>query len=314
MELKNGLTVSYNSGRVIKVGDDGYHENFGFQWNLFNKLQLDSYNGSTESFDRLLDQSDLNPDEFKNKIILEVGAGSGRFTEVLLSLGAKVIAVDYSSAINANFQNNLEFVDNQKLICVQSDLFEMPVQENFFDMVICYGVIQHTGRNMDSLNHLTKFVKQDGYLLVDIYSNSIRHLNPWIYAIRPFFFLVKDNKKKLNLVKKFVNFMFPIQLYLIKKVFNKGGIYKYIRYFLYRSPNSVYGINLYLSGKISLDIAKEWDILNTFDAWMPQHDHPVSFKKWSKMIQEVVKRKSFDIVSMKECGQGNCATLKLRNN
>jgi hypothetical protein len=108
--------------------------------------------------------------------------------------------------------------------------------------------------------------------------------------------------------------MFPIQLYLIKKVFNKGGIYKYIRYFLYRSPNSVYGINLYLSGKISLDIAKEWDILNTFDAWMPQHDHPVSFKKWSKMIQEVVKTKSFDIVSMKECGQGNCATLKLRNN
>ena len=79
---------------------------------------------------------------------------------------------------------------------------------------------------------------------------------------------------------------------------------------MYRSPNSVYGINLYLSGKISLEHAKEWSLCDTFDAWMPKHDHPVSFRKWKKMINQLSISKNLKVLTIKECGQGNCASLR----
>lgn len=309
-KLEDLLTFEFDPKKVFINHSSDYHENFGYQWNKFNKLQLDSYNGSSESRDRLLLQSELNPENFKDKKVLEVGAGNGRFTEILLSFGAQVVAVDYSSAIKANYQNNFDSVDCGNLICIQSDLFDMPVREKSFDIVMCYGVIQHTGRNEDCLYELEKYLKKNSILLLDIYSNTIRHFNPWIYSIRPFFSLVKDNEKKFKIVSSFVNFVFPFQLYLISKVHNKNGLFKLLRYILYRSPNSVYGINLYLSGKISLEHAKEWSLCDTFDAWMPKHDHPVSFRKWKKMINQLSISKNLKVLTIKECGQGNCASLR----
>ena len=84
--------------------DGAYHSNFGLQWNKFSRVQLDSFNGSDESEQRLLNQSKLRPEDFNEKIILEIGAGNGRFTEIFLKFGARVLAVDYSTAIEANWR------------------------------------------------------------------------------------------------------------------------------------------------------------------------------------------------------------------
>ena len=127
--------------QVNQFLENEYHENFGKQWNRFNKLQLDSYNGSNESSDRILNQSELDESFFKNKIILEIGAGNGRFTELLLKWGAKVIAVDFSSAINANFENHKEFIDEGSLICVRGDIFNLPILPESVDVVFCYFVL-----------------------------------------------------------------------------------------------------------------------------------------------------------------------------
>ena len=85
MDLNNYLSINWNKEEVLSTLEDSYHDNWGLQWTKFNKLQLDSYNGSTESEDRLLEQCELKGSEFKNKTVLEIGAGNGRFTEVLLN-------------------------------------------------------------------------------------------------------------------------------------------------------------------------------------------------------------------------------------
>ena len=109
--LKELFSIELNSETekvvsLINEENEDYHENFGFQWNTFNQLQLDSYNGSNESEGRLLNQSEMSPQDFHGKVVLEVGAGNGRFTEILHKYGAKVIAVDFSSAIYANFEKS----------------------------------------------------------------------------------------------------------------------------------------------------------------------------------------------------------------
>ena len=307
--LNNKIIKKYSNG-VISLIEDDYHDNFGFQWNQFNKLQLDSFNGSNESLDRLLFQSKLKEGDFKDKLVLELGAGNGRFTEILLKLGAKVVAVDYSTAINANYQNHKSYVNDNKLMLVRGSLFDLPLKKEIFDIVICYGVIQHTGNNKGCLDTISEYVKKDGLLLVDIYSNSIKHFNPFIYLIRPFFFRISGERKKLRVVENFVNKVFPLQLKVLGYLHDRKGIFKYLKFVINRSPNSVYGINLYLDGKISVKHAKDWSICDTYDAWMPKHDHPVSMRKWRKLLNNLAIQKGFDVMNVFECGQGNAAVLK----
>lgn len=308
--LQDILTVQVPDSRsVINYCQDDYHENFGFQWNKFNKLQLDSYNGSNESEERFFTQNNLKPEDLKNKNVLEVGAGCGRFTEILLKYGANVIAVDYSSAIHANYENHSQYTNSENLICIQADVFDMPLKKNLFDIVLCYGVIQHTGRNEDCLNTLCEYLNSKGILLIDIYSNSIRHYNPWVYMIRPFFSRIKNYESQMNFVQKFVDLVFPLQLKILTLLHNKTNFLKYLRYFINRSPNSVYGINLFLDGKISIEHAKQWSVMDTFDGWMPNHDDPVSEKEWRHLVNKISEIYNLRLDLNKVCGQGYCSQL-----
>ena len=294
---------------IPRFVDDDYHSNWGLQWNRFSQVQLDSFNGTNLSESRLLTQSGMNPGDFKDKKILEVGAGNGRFTEILLKYGAEVVAVDYSTAIEANYNNNHSHKD--EIIFIQADLFCLPIKYESFDIVLCYGVLQHTGDSEKALLELSKYPKKiGGKLLVDIYSSGLKYYNPWVYIIRPFFSLIRaSDKRKLQIVEKFVNLIFPLQLWLLRKLHNQKGILKIVRYIINRSPNSVYGINLYLDGKINLQLARDWSIMDTFDGWAPKHDHPVSRNEWINMLNTAAVKEDFSIVSIDESGQGHTASL-----
>jgi len=279
MKLQDYLTADFPGDGVLTLLEDEYHDNFGYQWNRFNKLQLDSHNGSNESESRLLNQSELS--------------------------------LDYSSAIYANYENHLQNAKEGNLLCIRGNLFDLPIKKSSFDLVLCYGVIQHTGNNKLALETLSSFVKSEGKLLIDIYSNSLKHYNPWVYLIRPFFSrFVKGDKKRIQVVESFVNLIFPIQVRLLRSLHNKKGILRFLRYFINRSPNSVYGINLFLDGKISIEHAKDWSICDTNDAWTPQHDDPVSFSKWTSLISGINDKYNFSTIVIKDCGQGSCAVLK----
>ena len=127
------------------VVDDGRHESFALQWSLFADVQLDSRNGTSLSRDRLVDQSGLDGVSWRGRRVLEVGAGAGRFTEVLLEFGACVVSLDYSRAIEACVRNNRSVHQEGRLVAGQADVFALPVRPESFEVVLCYGVLQHTG-------------------------------------------------------------------------------------------------------------------------------------------------------------------------
>jgi len=124
------------------VPSDDYAANFGAQWNRFLKTQLDSYTGLPISRDRLRRclGEELWP-QLRGKVILECGCGAGRFTEVLLAEGAKVMSVDLSVAVDANARN-CPISENHRI--AKADLTRLPFAPRQFDVVICIGVIQHT--------------------------------------------------------------------------------------------------------------------------------------------------------------------------
>jgi 2-polyprenyl-3-methyl-5-hydroxy-6-metoxy-1,4-benzoquinol methylase len=162
------------------VSSDNYAHSFGFQWNRFPGTQLDSVSGLTVSRDRFLAQWAMPPEWFVGRRLLDVGCGAGRFAEVALSLGAEVVAVDLSAAVDACWQS---LRAHPKLHVVQASVYDLPFAPSTFDAVYSFGVIQHTPDVPRTFRALAAMARPGGEVAVDVYKRDWKswlHPKPWL--------------------------------------------------------------------------------------------------------------------------------------
>jgi 2-polyprenyl-3-methyl-5-hydroxy-6-metoxy-1,4-benzoquinol methylase len=183
---ETGAALTCAHGHVFLVRDGiprivapetQYADAFGEQWNTFRATQLDSYTGTTISRDRLrrcIGESLWSALKGTEPLqVLETGCGSGRFTEVLLSLpAAHVTSADLSSAVEAN-QVNCPISDRHRI--VQCDINALPFSPNSYDVVVCLGVIQHTPDPEQTIAALYAQTKPGGWLVIDHYTPSFSY-------------------------------------------------------------------------------------------------------------------------------------------
>tara|TARA_R110000796_G_scaffold118864_1_gene232727 strand:- start:88955 stop:89380 length:426 start_codon:yes stop_codon:yes gene_type:complete len=132
--LIDPVNIDYIDGDIPSYAKDflDYSESFGLQWNKFTKTQLDSYTNTQISEKRLKRLIGDNIDKIKDKLVLEIGCGSGRFTEVLLKYGDTVVSVDMSTAVIANKKN---FPITEKHIIIQADMNSLPFRMRYLTML-----------------------------------------------------------------------------------------------------------------------------------------------------------------------------------
>ncbi len=263
-EIYSGRLMSLGNNKVYSIHEfiprfvepENYASSFGLQWNIHRKTQLDSYTGLTVSRDRLFETSGWSSN-LNNQLILEAGAGAGRFTEVLLSTGAKIFSFDYSNAVDANWANN---GSNSRLHLFQGDIFNIPFPEGIFDKVICLGVLQHTPDPAKAFRCLAKMVKPGGgKIVIDIYRADIAAYLSWKYLLRPF--TKRMNKEKLyRAISNVTPHLIPAASAL-RRIAGRVGA---------RLVPIVEYSHLGLSDEIN----REWSILDTYDRYSPVHDHP----------------------------------------
>ncbi len=168
LTCEGGCRVPVVNGIPRFVDSANYAAGFGLQWNAFRKTQLDSHTGTTISKDRVTRRLGGSLEILQQKTVLEVGCGAGRFTEILLAAGARVFACDLSNAVEANYDNCHGWP--HYFVC-QADARKIPVAPNSFDIVFCFGVLQHTPSPEETIAALAGYVKPGGMLLVDHYSD-----------------------------------------------------------------------------------------------------------------------------------------------
>jgi ubiquinone/menaquinone biosynthesis C-methylase UbiE len=118
--------------------------------------------------DRILRQL-LQVCDLRGKLVLEVGAGTGRDSFPLIEFGAKVVQLDYSV-------NSLQILkDLSAELHVQSnivggDTFQLPFPDETFDVVFHQGLLEHFRPPQAEalLKENIRVLKQGGYLLVDV--------------------------------------------------------------------------------------------------------------------------------------------------
>jgi SAM-dependent methyltransferase len=249
------------------VPRENYASGFGLEWTKHARTQYDSYSGLKVSQQRFLEQTHW-PREQQGQRILEVGSGSGRFTEQAANTGATVVSLDFSYAVDANFASNGA---RRNVLILQADVFAMPFRPGTFDRLFCFGMLQHTPSPRRAFQALPAMLRAGGALCADIYKVSlVRTVLQTKYWVRPL--TRRMNPDRLYaLVRSWVDFMWPLAQ-IIRKL-PKGYA---INWRLLVADYSFLG----LKG----EMLKEWSYLDTFDMLAPRYDRPATlttFRGWA---------------------------------
>jgi len=164
------------------VASDSYAASFGFQWNRFDRLQVDKFMHNDLSRDRFYATTGW-PARLEGQRILEAGCGSGRFTQLALETGAEVCSFDLSSAVDAAWRNN---AGSPKLTLFQASIYEIPLRKESFDKIFCMGVLQHCPDVRGAFLALLPFLKPGGEVVIDVYEKK-SGFPKLKYIARPFF-------------------------------------------------------------------------------------------------------------------------------
>ncbi|WP_339811910.1 methyltransferase domain-containing protein [uncultured Imperialibacter sp.] len=275
IKLPEGQKENFVNGIYRCADDANYSESFGFQWNKFQRTQIDQFEkGLVQSRLRLFAETAWKPSELANLNILEVGSGAGRFTRALLeSTESNVYSVDSSTAVNANLANNSRFGSRLKIF--QASIYDLPFAPEQFDKVICIGVLQHTPDFKKSVACLAAMLKKNGELVIDFYPVT----GWWTkihakYILRPITRRM-SHARLLAIIE--ANAGWLIKTYFF---FERIGLGRILNRFL-----PICDIKNTLPEGLSYEELKEWVVLDTFDMFSPRYDQPQKpevVRKWAE--------------------------------
>jgi SAM-dependent methyltransferase len=109
----------------------------------------------------------LGPDYFRNKLVLDAGCGTGRWTDAMARLGATVVAVDITES-GARLTRKLTR-GHRGVEVLQADIMHLPFAPSSFDFVASWGVLHHTPSTERALARLVPLVRPGGHLYVMVY-------------------------------------------------------------------------------------------------------------------------------------------------
>jgi SAM-dependent methyltransferase len=253
------------------VQDEGYGDNFGLEWLAHARTQLDSHTGLSLSRDRFFESTRWTPSMLAGHSVLEVGCGAGRFTEVVLSTGARLTSLDLSRAVEANLANN---GGHASWSVAQADLFHLPLRPASFDFVFCFGVLQHTPDPRASFHKLLEYVRPGGHFAVDVYPKDWRAYIHWKYYLRPFTRRLPP-ERLYRLVRRLAPLLMRVSTPL-------GRIPRLGRHLQRAVPVADYSTWL----PVPREQLVEWAILDTFDWFSPTYDQPQSRETLERWVQD----------------------------
>ncbi len=254
------------------IADQGYVGDFGLQWRLHSRTQYDSASGLRISEKRLFKETNW-PRNMAGEKILEVGCGAGRFTEQLLKTEATIVSFDMSAGVEENYEAHGK---NDRVLIIQANVYNLPLRNNYFDRIMCFGVLQYTPDSKKTLLTIYRHLRSGGNLVADIY---LKH--PWWRQMWNTRYWIRPITKRMN----------PNVLYRLCRayVYTLWPVVKIIHYFPYgKSINHKLLIPELIDGyNLTEEQHKEWALIHLFGWLSPYYDNPQNIDTMKEWIKEV---------------------------
>ena len=132
------------------------------------------------------------------KTIINIGCGSGRWSLPFLKLGFVVTNFDISQhALNVTKERTSHFETNY----VRGNVYALPFKDNFFDIVMSFGLLEHFMDVVDPISEMVRILKPGGLFLSDVITKriSVQLLQEWInFFLYLLFQIVRLDFKKIR--------------------------------------------------------------------------------------------------------------------
>ncbi|MBI4355032.1 MAG: methyltransferase domain-containing protein [Candidatus Omnitrophica bacterium] len=150
-------------------------QSFGFQWTRFGEMVCDF----EENFLNYVQP--LPPEFFLGKRGLDAGCGFGRHLFNAAKLGAEMVGIDLSAAIDVSARNTAQLPN---VTLAQADIYHPPLADGSFDFVYSIGVLHHLPDPEAAFQRLARLVKPGGTMAIWVYSKHRRLTRHLLEAVR----------------------------------------------------------------------------------------------------------------------------------
>lgn len=149
---------------------------FGDQWNYFNFVDFHAH-----WLRHTVGNTFGSPEVFRDKVIVDAGAGSGAQSVWMLQNGAKhVLLLELSHSVHDVVRANLEASGFTNWDIIRCSIDSPPLRPQSVDLIMCHNVIQHTPSVERSAHALFRIVKPGGEFVFNCYPKNDQGLLRWI--------------------------------------------------------------------------------------------------------------------------------------
>lgn len=187
----NSYHITNGIPRFVK--NEGYSDNFGYQWNRWARVQFEDCNvgGSMQNHttNMFVSITQYLAEKLRGKTVLDIGCGPGRFSDVAAKMGASVIALDYSTAIDAakaNFAGQ-----DADILFVQGDALRLPIKNDCVDFSFTIGVLHHTPSPVTGVREAFRVTQWGGQFALRVYAAKGFYTYPMVRFWRGVFLTMK---------------------------------------------------------------------------------------------------------------------------
>jgi len=278
--IEQGELVSDETGKTYPivrgiprfVAPDTYAESFGFQWNKFREVQVDSATKAQHSRQRFDAETGWTERELAGKWLLDAGCGAGRFAEVAAARKPNIVAMDLSSAVEAAKKTLAPFPNAD---VVQASLFEPPFRPGTFDFAYCIGVIQHTPDPERAVRTVASMVKPGGRFAMTIYARKLWTKLHAKYLLRPITKRLPD-----QVLLKAIETAMPVLFPVTDKLFRIPFVGKVARF-------TIPVANYVERTEFTREQRYAEAVLDTFDELSPAYDSPMRWNEVESCLKDV---------------------------
>ena len=142
---------------------------FSYQWTESNFGQPDKFSDDDIKKD-VIETMDLTDDDlslFNDKIVLDVGVGSGASSRLWAPRAKEFHGVDIGNGVYRAKNTLNNSVENP--ILSHSDLHHLPYPDESFDVIVSNGVLHHTPSTKNALKSVYPKLKKGGLIIFYIY-------------------------------------------------------------------------------------------------------------------------------------------------
>jgi SAM-dependent methyltransferase len=158
----NREIADFTASRTDNNIDMQVVKSFGEEWNKFHRFSKTTIEKICREYFDIIDETIVNKDTY----MIDIGCGSGRWSEYFLDKARFIEAVDPSEAV---FAADKLLGQTDKLRITKASINTLPWDDETFDFGMSVGVLHHIPNTQLALNECVKKIKKGGFFYVYLY-------------------------------------------------------------------------------------------------------------------------------------------------